>query len=106
MRNIAIAIAAAALLGGASVSASAQSATYKRDVPDSLLKEAKITESQAASIAQKKVPSGAIQNLEMEREKGKLIYSFELKVPGKKGITEVNVDAMTGKVWPLEHEKD
>ena len=31
---------------------------------------------------------------------------FELKVPGKKGITEVNVDAMTGTVGPLEHEKD
>jgi len=105
MRNIALAIAVGALLGGASASVSAQ-ASYKRDVPDSLAKAAKITESRAASIARKKVPNGTIQSLELEREKGKLIYSFELKVPGKKGITEVNVDAMTGTVGPLEHEKD
>jgi hypothetical protein len=29
-----------------------------------------------------------------------------LMVKGKPGITEVIVDAMTGKVGPLEHEKD
>ncbi|HEX6807985.1 MAG TPA: PepSY domain-containing protein [Gemmatimonadaceae bacterium] len=106
MRNLAIALAVAALLGGASHSATAQAPTYKRDVPDSLLAHARITESRAAAIAQRKVPSGTIQNLELEREKGKLIYSFEMKVSGKKGIIEVNVDAMTGRVGPLEHEKD
>jgi uncharacterized membrane protein YkoI len=52
------------------------------------------------------VPNGKIRGLELEREHGKLIYSFEIKVAGKPGITEVNVDAMTGSVGPLEHEKD
>lgn len=106
MRNMAIVFAAAALMAAAPSVVAAQAPAYKRDVPDSLLKATKITEAQAAEIAQKKVPNGTIENLELEREHGKLIYSFELKVKGKPGITEVNVDAMTGKVGPLEHEKD
>lgn len=106
MRNIAIVLAAAALLGGAPLVLAAQAPAYKRDVPDSLAKATKITEARAAEIARKRVPNGTIENLELEREHGKLIYSFELKVKGKRGITEVNIDAMTGKVGPLEHEKD
>lgn len=106
MRNTAIMVAISALLAGASAAPAAQTPAYKRDVPDSLLKMARVTEAKAAAIAQKKVPQGTIENLELEREHGKLIYSFELKVSGKPGITEVNVDAMTGKVGPLEHEKD
>ncbi|MGH7647198.1 MAG: PepSY domain-containing protein [Gemmatimonadaceae bacterium] len=106
MRTIPIVVALAGLLAAAPAVAGAQAPAYKRDVPDSLLQAAKITESQAATIAQKKVPAGTIQNLELEREHGALIYSFELKVKGKPGITEVNVNAMTGKVGPLEHEKD
>lgn len=79
-------------------------ATYKRDLPDSLMKQVKITEEIAAATAQKRVPKGTIQGVEIEREKGKLIYSYELKVAGKTGTEEVNVDAVTGKVVAHEHE--
>ena len=40
----------------------------------------------------------------VERENKKLIYSYELKVPGRGGVEEVNVDATTGKVVSAEHE--
>ena len=106
MRTITTAVCVSALLAGASTAAGAQAPAYTRDVPDSLLKTAKITEARAAAIAQQQVPNGKIRGLELEREHGALIYSFEIKVAGKPGITEVNVDAMTGHVGPLEHEKD
>ncbi len=79
-------------------------ATYKREMPDSLAKLTKIAEKEAATTAQKRVPTGTIDAVELEREKGKLIYSYELKVPGKSGITEVNVDAITGKIIGISHE--
>jgi uncharacterized membrane protein YkoI len=50
------------------------------------------------------VPGGKVQSHELEREKGKLIYSYDIKVAGKSGIEEVNVDAMTGEIVAHEHE--
>ena len=96
-------LAAAFIVFGAS-SAAAQATTYKRDIPEALAKEATVTESAAAATAQKRVPKGTIQAVELEREGGRLLYSFELKVPGKSGIDEVNVDAKTGKSLRTEHE--
>jgi hypothetical protein len=79
-------------------------ATYKRDVPDSLVKKAKITEAAAVATAQAKVPKGTIDALELENEGGKLLWSFDFKVPGKTGIDEVNVNAITGKAGKVVHE--
>jgi uncharacterized membrane protein YkoI len=64
----------------------------------------KITESVARAIAQAKVPHGKVKSHELERESGHLIYSYDFVVPGKSGIDEVNIDAMTGKVIAVEHE--
>src|SRR6476619_2622031 len=66
--------------------------------------EAKVTEADAIATAMKEVPNGTIQSGEIEREGGKLIYSFDIKVPGKSGIEEINVDAMTGGLVAHEHE--
>ena len=53
-----------------------------------------------------RVPGGTVHKGVLEEEDGKLIYSFEIKVPGKSGIEEVNVDAKSGKVVSVEHETD
>ena len=66
--------------------------------------EAKVSESDAIATAMKEVPDGKIQSAEIEREGGKLIYSFDIKVPHKSGIEEVNVDAVSGTVVKKEHE--
>lgn len=79
-------------------------ATYKRELPDSLKSQAKIAEDVAAKTALAKVSKGEIASVELEREKGKLLYSYDIKVPGKKGIEEVHVDAVTGKFLSMEHE--
>ena len=78
--------------------------SYKKEIPDSLAKKAKVTEAQAAEAAMKRVPKGKIEAVELEPEKGRLIYSYDLKTPGKSGIDEVHIDAMTGKVIGFEHE--
>lgn len=92
---------AAVVLGAPAVRAQA---TYKRDVPDSLAKKAKISEATAVAKAQAKIPKGTIDALELENENGKLLWSFDFKVPGKTGIDEVNVNAVTGAVGKVVHE--
>ncbi|HXM38933.1 MAG TPA: PepSY domain-containing protein [Gemmatimonadales bacterium] len=77
---------------------------YKREVPDSLAAKAKISEDSARVIALKRVPRGTVEALELEREGGRLLYSWDIKVPGKRGITEVHVDALNGRVLSVAHE--
>jgi len=66
--------------------------------------EAKITEATAAEAVLKAVPGGVIQSVELEKEDGKFIYSYDVKTSGKSGIDEVHVDAMTGAVVGNVHE--
>lgn len=88
-----------------STAAHAQAVTIKEEKPG-MLKAAKITPEAATATALAKVPGGAVRSGEIEKEDGKTIYTFIIKVPGKSGVEEVNVDAMTGKVVAVEHEKD
>ena len=96
-------LAVVAALAVAGSSARAQ-ATYKREIPDSLVKAAKITEAAAAETAQKRVPKATIASVELERENGRLIYSYDMTTKGKPGVDEVNVDAVTGKIISVAHE--
>ena len=69
-----------------------------------LAAQARITKAEAQKIALDKVPGGTIKEGEIEKEKGKLIWSFDIATPGTKDITEVNVDAMTGAVVDVSKE--
>lgn len=62
----------------------------------------KISMKKAKAIALKQVPGGKIESAELENEGGKLIYSFDIKATT--GITEVNVDAMNGKIVAVQKE--
>jgi uncharacterized membrane protein YkoI len=64
----------------------------------------KITKEEARATALKKVPNGKIKSEELENEKGKWIYSFDITEPNNTGVTEVNVDANTGKIVDVKHE--
>ena len=79
-------------------------AMKKEESQAALQKEAKISEETARATALKEVPNGTIKSSELEREKGKLIYSFNINVPGKTGIEEINVNAIDGSVVAREHE--
>lgn len=90
-------------------SATAAPAASKPRVHDSkpdaaLASQAKVSMDAAKATALAKVPGGKIKSSELEREKGKLIYSFDIVTPGKSGIDEVNVDAIDGHVLSVVHE--
>ncbi len=69
-----------------------------------LQKEATMTMADARAMALTTKPNATIQDGEIEREGGKLIYSFDMKVAGNSGIDEVNIDAMSGKLISNQHE--
>jgi uncharacterized membrane protein YkoI len=69
-----------------------------------LMAEAKISKETAQQTALAKVPNGTIKAGELEKENGKLQWSFDLTTPGTKDITEVNIDAMTGDVISVDKE--
>ena len=66
--------------------------------------KAKISKADAQATALAKVPNGTVKDCELEREHGKIIWSFAITTPDSKDITEVNVDALTGAVVNVEHE--
>jgi uncharacterized membrane protein YkoI len=66
--------------------------------------QAKISKEQAQQTALAKVTNGTVKEGELEKEKGKLIWSFDLTTPGSPNITEVNVDAITGEIVSVETE--
>lgn len=69
-----------------------------------LLKQAKITRQQAEQIALAKVPNGKITAGELEKEHGLLIWSFDIAMPHSQNITEVQVNAKTGKIASVQME--
>jgi uncharacterized membrane protein YkoI len=77
---------------------------HVREDKKGLLKLAKISPAAAMQTAQAKFPNAVMKSAEIEKEHGRLIYSFDLQQLGVKGIEEVNVDANTGVVVGTEHE--
>jgi len=98
---LALAFAAA---GAASAQASPLKPRYTREVPAALLAKTKVSEDSSLNLAKAKVPNGTVKGVELENEKGKLIWSWVFTVPGQRGVSEVNVDATTGAVGAVEHE--
>ena len=47
---------------------------------------------------------GTIKEEELEREHGKLVYSFDIQATGQKDITEVQVSAIDGSIVSVEKE--
>jgi uncharacterized membrane protein YkoI len=66
--------------------------------------KAKITKAEATKTALAKVPGGTVKESELEREKGRLIWSFDIATKDSANITEVQVDANTGEVVSVEQE--
>ncbi len=69
-----------------------------------LMKQAKITKTEAEQIALVKVSRGIVKSAEIEKEKGHLVWSFDIARPGTHDITEVLVDAKTGRIISTQTE--
>ena len=75
-----------------------------KDKQAKLEAKAKISKADAEKIALAKVPNGTVKEAELEKEHGKLIWSFDIATPDSADITEVQVNAKTGKVEAVEKE--
>ena len=71
--------------------------SYEREIPAALLAQVKINEDSARGLALAKIPGG-IEAVELKRENGALVWIWDVKVKGKRGITEVWVNAIDGTV--------
>lgn len=91
-------------VGGLFAAVAQSKPTVHQDVPAALAKQAKVTLEAARATALAKVPGGELRSEELEKEHGKLVYSFDIALPGKPGVEEVNVSAITGKVISQHHE--
>lgn len=88
-RALALAASLALLAGGTAWAAESQAA---------LKAQAKISQQEAEKTALAAVPKGKIKSFELEKEDGKLVWSFDIASPGSKNITEIHVDALTGAI--------
>lgn len=60
----------------------------------------------ARAIAMEKVPGGEVASEELGRDAGKLLYTFELRLEGKKGVEVVLVSASDGAVISVTHKTE
>ena len=64
-----------------------------------LLARAKVGREDAQRVALARVPKGStVRSAELEKEGGALRWTFDLNTPGSRRVTEVGVDARTGRV--------
>jgi uncharacterized membrane protein YkoI len=64
----------------------------------------RVSKAAATQTALAAVPNGKVESAELETEHRQLIYSFDISVPGRSGVEEVQVSAMTGRIVSRKHE--
>ena len=69
-----------------------------------LLKQARVTKHQAKKIALARVKRGTIKCVELEKENGILTWSIDVAQSGNRDVTDVWVDATTGRITAVEVE--
>ena len=69
-----------------------------------MLRDAKVDRTHAEGVALGVARGGTIKTSEIEREHGRLVWSFDIAMPNTRDITEVLVDAKTGKVVSVQKE--
>jgi uncharacterized membrane protein YkoI len=97
MTTVAFAIALTALTSSTLLAA-------QEETEAQLQAQAKTTKAEAEKTALAKVPNGKIKSGELEKEHGRLVWSFDISTPRTRNITEVQVDAKTGKIVVVEVE--
>ena len=90
---------------GKMVSAVAKTQGKAKAKKENLKAEAKISKDSAKAVALGRVAAGSkVKSSELEREKGTIVYSFDIRVPGQTGVEEILVSAIDGSVVSQEHE--
>ena len=63
-----------------------------------------LSQADAEKIALSKVPGGVIETAKLETENRKQIWSVDVKMPKTKNITEIHINALTGKIISVQIE--
>jgi len=101
-KNFVLVVLISALLTSGSLAMAKSGGQKESANAAKLARQAKITKEQAQETALKRAP-GKVESAELEKEHGKLVYSFDIR-NAKGTIDEVQVSAITGKVVRVEHE--
>ena len=73
-------------------------------VTHDLQSEVRIPKARATRIALDAAKGGTVRSTELERERGHVVWSFDIARKGESGITEVLVDAKNGDIVAKSHE--
>ena len=92
------------ILAAALVVLGAGGCASERPTQAALRAQASINQRQAGQAALAHTPGGAIKESALENDNGKLVWWFDIVMPGSKRITEISVDAMTGGVISVATE--
>ena len=69
-----------------------------------LLKQARVTKHEAKRIALARLKHGTVKCVELQEHNGAVIWSVDIAQPPNKNLTDVWVDATTGKITAVEVE--
>ena len=97
-------VLASALAANAVDAQTTTAAKPMKEEKPGLLARARVTPDSARRLAVAQVANGVIDEEEIEEEHGKLVYSFDIKVRGRRGVEEVQIDALSGAMVSHEHE--
>lgn len=100
--HLATVLALTALLGASTLPSTAAARHERVSMRPAARERISMRQARRAALAQ--VPGGTVRSGELEREEGRLIYSFDIHAPGHSGIQEVHVDPYTGAVLAVKHE--
>lgn len=101
-----IVLPALAFVGLSGAIAFGQLSQGMKEEREGLLARATYSAEAARQQALAAVPGGVIVESEIEEEDGRLVYCFEISVAGQKGVTEVEIDAVSGELISTEQEPE
>jgi hypothetical protein len=84
---------------------SAGARAQERPGPEGHLRT-KITQDSARTVALARVPRGAVEASELKLERGLLVYIYDISVPGRDGLEELQVSAADAEVVSVQHLGD
>jgi hypothetical protein len=101
---LALALSVPFLAGAADLKCSVKAKKTATKAEMTSMAKVKDDAARKAAIDKINVAGSAITKGGLEVEEGCLVYTYDIKVPGKGGVDEVFVDAGTGAVLKVEHE--
>ena len=63
-----------------------------------------LSQAEATRIALSKVPGGIVESAKLEKEGKMVLWSIDVKMPNSKNITEVHIEASSGKILSIQIE--